>query len=204
MNITNTTRLNTFYHLEQGLNVTTCAKDSEGYCQNGGICFIVEDGVQACQCPDPNGGKSYVKNTCGTIRFNSSITSRETVDTMHRKRTQRNCLIDDIRYWESKALACRKVYTKDRSIDSAIISWEFADNYNTEAKRCFATHDEDIDYFDMRIYSTVQLCSITSLWHSGQHLCRAIGRLQVRISLGFWLFPKGALYEVDYSGKKLT
>ena len=42
----------------------------------------------------------------------------------------------------------------------------------------------------MRIYSTVQLCSITSLWHSGQHLCRAIGRLQVRISLGFWLFSK--------------
>ena len=42
----------------------------------------------------------------------------------------------------------------------------------------------------MRIYSTVQLCSITSLWHSGQRLCRAIGRLQVRISLGFWLFSK--------------
>ena len=69
---------------------------------------------------------------------------------------------------------------------------------NTEAKRCFATHDEDIYYFimriyyfnRMRIYSTVQLCSITSLWHSGQHLCRAIGRLQVRISLGFWLLSK--------------
>ena len=69
---------------------------------------------------------------------------------------------------------------------------------NTEAKRCFATHDEDIDYFNMRIYyfnrmriySTFQLCSITSLWHSGQHLCRAIGRLQVRISLGFWLLSK--------------
>ena len=42
----------------------------------------------------------------------------------------------------------------------------------------------------MRIYSTVQLCSITSLWHSGQHVCRAIGRLQVRISLWFWLFSK--------------
>ena len=42
----------------------------------------------------------------------------------------------------------------------------------------------------MRIYSTVQLCSITSLWHSGQHLCRAIGRLQVRISQGFWLLSK--------------
>ena len=23
---------------------------------------------------------------------------------------------------------------------------------NTEAKRCFATHDEDVDYFNMRIY----------------------------------------------------
>ena len=69
---------------------------------------------------------------------------------------------------------------------------------NTEAKRGFATHDEDIYYFNMRIYyfnrmriySTVQLCSITSLWHSGQHSCRAIGRLQVRISLGFWLLSK--------------
>ena len=48
-----------------------------------------------------------------------------------------------------------------------------------------------IYYFNrMRIYSTVQLCSITSLWHSGQHVCRAIGRLQVRISLGFWLLSK--------------
>ena len=83
----------------------------------------------------------------------------------------------------------------------------------TEAKLCFATHDEDIDYFNMRIYIIliacvyilcIQLCSITSLWHSGQHLCRAIGRLQVRISLGFWLFyHKGAHYEVDYSGKNL-
>ena len=54
----------------------------------------------------------------------------------------------------------------------------------------------------MRIYSTVQLCSITSLRHSVQHLCRAIGRLQVRISLGFWLFLKGTHYEVDYSGQK--
>ena len=77
--------------------------------------------------------------------------------------------------------------------------------FDTVAKRCFATHDEDIDYFKdsstlyiyksyifnrMRIYSTVQLCSITSLWHSGQRLCRAIGRLQVRISLGFWLLSK--------------
>ena len=69
--------------------------------------------------------------------------------------------------------------------------------YDTEAKPCFATHDEDIIsicvyilFHRMRIYSTVQLCSITSLWHSGQHLCRAIGRLQVRISQGFWLLSK--------------
>ena len=43
-------------------NGTTCAKDSEGYCQNGGICFIVEDvGVIACQCPDHYGGKRCEK-----------------------------------------------------------------------------------------------------------------------------------------------
>ena len=43
-------------------NGTMCARDSEGYCQNGGICFIVEDvGVIACQCPDPYGGKRCEK-----------------------------------------------------------------------------------------------------------------------------------------------
>ena len=43
-------------------NGTTCAKDSEGYCQNGGICFIVEDvGVKACQCPDHYGRKRCEK-----------------------------------------------------------------------------------------------------------------------------------------------
>ena len=29
---------------------------------------------------------------------------------------------------------------------------------NTEAKRCFATHDEDIDYFIMRIYIILIAC----------------------------------------------
>ena len=29
---------------------------------------------------------------------------------------------------------------------------------NTEAKRCFATHDEDIDYFNMRIYIVLIAC----------------------------------------------
>ena len=31
-------------------------------------------------------------------------------------------------------------------------------NLNTEAKRCFATHDEDIDYFNMRIYIILIAC----------------------------------------------
>ena len=29
---------------------------------------------------------------------------------------------------------------------------------NTEAKRCFATHDEDNDYFNMRIYTILIAC----------------------------------------------
>ena len=29
---------------------------------------------------------------------------------------------------------------------------------NTEAKRCFATHDEDNDYFNMRIYIILIAC----------------------------------------------
>ena len=31
-------------------------------------------------------------------------------------------------------------------------------NINTEAKWCFATHDEDIDYFNMRIYIILIAC----------------------------------------------
>ena len=31
-------------------------------------------------------------------------------------------------------------------------------NNYTEAKRCFATHDEDIDYFTMRIYIILIAC----------------------------------------------
>ena len=30
-------------HTARSQNGTTCARDSKGYCQNGGICFIVED-----------------------------------------------------------------------------------------------------------------------------------------------------------------
>ena len=30
--------------------------------------------------------------------------------------------------------------------------------YHTEAKRCFATHDEDNDYFNMRIYIILIAC----------------------------------------------
>ena len=41
--------------------------------------------------------------------------------------------------------------------------WDFQtsimfQNINTEAKRCFATHDEDIDYFNMRIYIVLIAC----------------------------------------------
>ena len=35
---------------------------------------------------------------------------------------------------------------------------EFWQNLYTEAKRCFATHDEDIDYFNMRIYIILIAC----------------------------------------------
>ena len=45
-------------------NAFTCSKDSYGYCQNGGKCFIVEDGVKACQCPGPCGGERCEKHLC--------------------------------------------------------------------------------------------------------------------------------------------
>ena len=31
-------------------------------------------------------------------------------------------------------------------------------DFDTEAMRCFATHDEDIDYFNMRIYIILIAC----------------------------------------------
>ena len=40
----------------------------------------------------------------------------------------------------------------------AVISSTARQNLNTEAKRCFATHDEDIDYFNMRIYIILIAC----------------------------------------------
>ena len=35
---------------------------------------------------------------------------------------------------------------------------EIWQNLDTEAKRCFATHDEDNDYFNMRIYIILIAC----------------------------------------------
>ena len=34
----------------------------------------------------------------------------------------------------------------------------FRKSVNTEAKRCFAAHDEDMDYFNMRIYIILIAC----------------------------------------------
>ena len=57
-----------------------------------------------------------------------------------------------------------------RSLDSIKLGWIFASIHehlplqnlekklDTEAKRCFATHDEDIDYFNMRIYIILIAC----------------------------------------------
>ena len=42
-----------------------------------------------------------------------------------------------------------------RSLSSGEI---LQDDCNTEAKRCFATHDEDNDYFNMRIYIILIAC----------------------------------------------
>ena len=65
-------------------------------------------------------------------------------------------------------------------------------SFNTEAKRCFATNDEDIDSIEcvyIQQFNTYAVqsggCRFESIW-------------------GFGFFLKGAHYEVDYSGKKLT
>ena len=39
---------------------------------------------------------------------------------------------------------------------------------NTEAKRCFATHDEDIDYFNMRTYIILIACVYIQQFNSVQ------------------------------------
>ena len=43
------------------------------------------------------------------------------------------------------------VFSEKKPLKSAI-------NLDTEAKRCFATHDEDNDYFNMRIYIILIAC----------------------------------------------
>ena len=40
----------------------------------------------------------------------------------------------------------------------ALLTYILLQNINTEAKRCFATHDEDNDYFNMRIYIILIAC----------------------------------------------
>ena len=42
--------------------------------------------------------------------------------------------------------------------DAALVISNGRHEINTEAKRCFATHDEDIDYFNMRIYIILIAC----------------------------------------------
>ena len=57
----------------------------------------------------------------------------------------------------------------------------------------------------MRIYSTVQLCSITTPPMAQWSTLMPCNRKAAGSNLwGFGFFLKGAHYEVDYSGKKLT
>ena len=84
---------------------------------------------------------------------------------------------------------------------------------NTEAKRCFATHDEDIDYFNMRIYIILIACVYIEQFNFVQYrpygtvvntYAVQSGGCRFESLWGFGFFLKGAHYEVDYSGKKLT
>ena len=71
------------------------------------------------------------------------------------------------------------------------------------ALRCIYIYKSYI-FNRMRIYSTVQLCSITSLWHSGQRYAVQSGGCRFESLWGFGFSLKGALYQVDYCGKKTS
>ena len=57
MNMTITTQLNISHHLQQRYTMELRAQKTQKDTVRMGECFIVEDGVKACQCPDLYGGK---------------------------------------------------------------------------------------------------------------------------------------------------
>ena len=78
--------------------------------------------------------------------------------------------------------------------------------YNTEAKRCFATHDEDIDYFNMRIYIILIACVYIQQFNFVQYRPYSTvvntyavksGGCRFESLWGFGVFLKGAHSEVD-------
>ena len=82
---------------------------------------------------------------------------------------------------------------------------------NTEAKRCFATHDEDNDYFNMRIYIILIACVYIQQFNFIQKrpygtvvntYAAQSGGCRFESLWGFGFSLKGAYYEVGYCGKK--
>ena len=82
---------------------------------------------------------------------------------------------------------------------------------NTEAKRCFATHDEDNDYFNMRIYIILIACVYIQQFNFIQYrpygtvvntYAVQSGGCRFESLWGFGFSLKGAYYEVGYCGKK--
>ena len=56
-----TTLLNISQHLQQVFTTEARAQKTQMDTARMGECFIVEDGVEACHCPDPYGGKRCEK-----------------------------------------------------------------------------------------------------------------------------------------------
>ena len=75
--------------------------------------MIVEDkGVKARQCSDLYGGKR-----CQNYMWYHQIHFANFITRDSRRYAWQKNNIDDIRYLESKVLACRELYTRDLSMD---------------------------------------------------------------------------------------
>ena len=113
---------------------------------------------------------------------NSAINGLESNEILEREpfwdyeKRYRQKLVGALLRWSFENFVQKFFEIKEKSHSIKTRPWKISQKtqlniFITEAKRCFATHDEEIDLrymrTHMRIYSTFQHCSIRSVWRSG-------------------------------------
>ena len=87
------------------------------------------------------------------------------IDTLHVKETHEKCLkvnerviLKIARLRNTNPLQPQSLLIKSSGTILMPLKMSGLSKMDTEAKRCFATHDEDNDYFNMRIYIILIAC----------------------------------------------